>query len=323
MGKKRKRPAAPEEAPEDPDGTLEGIVVEGELYLRDEKGVVYASERDDRGALVPVGRWDAAAAAIVRDAPASEEPAAAAGAPSVPSIPHPTPEPLSFAAAEEDHCETAPEAYRHVTDLLRLVARKLGVPPEELRIYDPYFCNGAVARHLAALGFPNVYNRNEDFYAVQAAGQLPQFDVLLTNPPYTHPHPQRLLEFCVACKKPWLALMPNWVCTKDYYYASLGQPPPSQLPPPDAEGSGAFYLAPRKRYHYWTPKGRRADISSGGAKAKTHGHTNAALGSRTSPFVSFWYCGGFKPKTRKKMRPPEGCVLCWSVEALPHGVRDR
>ena len=163
-------------------------------------------------------------------------------------------------------------------------------------------------------------------HRAQAAGQLPPFDVLVTNPPYTQPHPQRLLEFCVASKKPWLALMPNWVCTKDYYYPSLGQPPPSQHgPPPTADGSDAFYLAPRKRYHYWTPKGRRADVSAGGAKAKTHGHTSAALGARTSPFVSFWYCGGIKPKLRKRLaaRPlPDGCALCWGVNALPPGVRE-
>ena len=118
--------------------------------------------------------------------------------------------------------------------------------------------------------------------------------------------------------------MPNWVCSKDYYYSSLGQSPPSvHEPSPSAAGTGAFYIAPRKRYHYWTPKGRRADVSSGGAKAKTHGHTNAALGARTSPFVSFWYCGGLPPKARRKLAPPEGCTLSWSVETLPHGVRER
>ena len=117
--------------------------------------------------------------------------------------------------------------------------------------------------------------------------------------------------------------MPNWVCAKDYYYTSLRQQPPAQQRGPTAAGTDAFYIAPRKRYHYWTPKGRRSDVSGGGAKAKTHGHTNAALGARTSPFVSFWYCGGFAPKTRKKLTPPEGCVLAWSVEALPPGVRER
>lgn len=39
-----------------------------------------------------------------------------------------------------------------------------------LRIYDPFFCEGRVVRLLSGLGFENVYNRNEDFYAVKAAG---------------------------------------------------------------------------------------------------------------------------------------------------------
>ena len=60
---------------------------------------------------------------------------------------------------------------------------------------------------------------------------------------------------------------------------------------------------------------------AGGAKAKTHGHTNAALGARTSPFVSFWYGGRFPPKVRARLAPPDGCVLCSRLDALPAGVR--
>ena len=48
---------------------------------------------------------------------------------------HPVPQPLNFAADEDDHCETAPEAYEHIAGLLRLIAAKQGVAPEELRIY--------------------------------------------------------------------------------------------------------------------------------------------------------------------------------------------
>ena len=157
------------------------------------------------------------------------------------SQPHPVPAPLAFAAAEDDHCETAPEAYAHIVSLLRLVARKRGVPPEELRIWDPYYCNGAVARHLAALGFPHVHNANEDFYARLDSGDLPEHDVLLTNPPYTHPHPERLLAHCAASGKPWLALMPNWVYTKDYYWPALGR---GSLTPEAAAEAIALSLSP-------------------------------------------------------------------------------
>ena len=180
MGKRKKRKVEVEQV-EDPD-ELEGFVVDGTLFLRDDAAHVYSSERDDHGNLLLLGTWDAQAGEIVKLAPLppkDDETEAAAA----PSIPHPTPQPLSFATDEEDHCETAPLAYAHVAELLRATARSLGIEPAELRIYDPYYCNGAVARHLAALGFPRVHNANEDFYKVVAAGEVPSHDVLLTNPP--------------------------------------------------------------------------------------------------------------------------------------------
>ena len=59
----------------------------------------------------------------------------------------------------------------------------------QVRIYDPYYCNGGVVKRLKQLGFPNVYNRREDFYAVAEAGQCPPHDILLTNPPYSVGYP--------------------------------------------------------------------------------------------------------------------------------------
>lgn len=170
-GKKRQRQAAEEPAAEEPEGEIEGFVHEGELLLRDQTGLVYSSERDERGGLVVVGRWEESTATFERAAPPAPQPEPRHLAPPKPSTPHPPPQPLAFAAAEEDHCETAPEAYEHIAELLRLIAKKMGVACEELRIYDPYYCNGAVVRHLAALGFPNVYNENEDFYAAQACAR--------------------------------------------------------------------------------------------------------------------------------------------------------
>ena len=51
---------------------------------------------------------------------------------------------------------------------------------------------------------------------------------------------------------------------------------------------------------YWTPRGRRSDVAAGGSKAATHGHTNVALGARTSPFVSFWYVGNVPKAVRQQ-----------------------
>ena len=235
------------------------------------------------------------------------------------SEPHPVPQPLVFAAAEDDHCETAPEAYADIVPLLRLIAHLQGVAPDALRIYDPYYCNGAVARHLDKLGFPNVHNRNEDCYAVWANKAMPPHDVVVTNPPYSADHPERLLRFLARNKKPWLALMPNWVSQRDYYKDATEEPSPTPV----------FYLVPTRRYHYWTPKGRRADVQAGGAKAKTHGHTNAALGARTSPFVSFWYCGGIPSgelrksvayELKKDLAESSSCRVCWHLKEVPPEV---
>lgn len=55
-----------------------------------------------------------------------------------------------------------------------------------------------VSPHHSHAGFTNVYNRNEDFYAVVERGGVPEHDVLVTNPPYSADHMQRCLRFCMA-----------------------------------------------------------------------------------------------------------------------------
>lgn len=68
-----------------------------------------------------------------------------------------------------DHCETPIDAYRHILPYLELLREKLGYANDsELRIYDPYYCQGHVVERLGELGFPNVYNRKEDFYTMIA-----------------------------------------------------------------------------------------------------------------------------------------------------------
>ena len=63
---------------------------------------------------------------------------------------------------------TVPARYRDIADVLHQLALHLGKTNASLRIYDPYYCEGSVLLHLRALGFGNVYNRNEDFYKVVA-----------------------------------------------------------------------------------------------------------------------------------------------------------
>ncbi len=40
-----------------------------------------------------------------------------------------------------------------------------------------------------------VINRNEDFYATAARGDVPVHDVLVTNPPFSGDHKERILRF--------------------------------------------------------------------------------------------------------------------------------
>lgn len=180
----------------------------------------------------------------------------------------------SFDAVEADHCETGPDAFGDIASVLRALAASMGKTPATLRIYDPYYCTGAVVRHLGALGFPNVHNVNEDFYAVAKAGAFPPCDVLLTNPAYSGDHIPRLMAICVALGKPLLLLMPSYVAGKPFYAAAAAavaaNPALGQM----------LYLYPRKRYTYWTPRG--------GLRSKKQAHSSA-LGNRTSPFISFWY----------------------------------
>jgi len=178
-----------------------------------------------------------------------------------------------FPVCSDDHCETGIESYRDIAPLLSFLATRLGKNPASLKIYDPFYCAGAVLVHLKKLGFESVYNKCEDFYAVVKRGKVPSHDVVVTNPPYSGDHVERLLKWCRSNQKPFLLLMPGYFCNKPYYDLALGGP---------AEAGSMLYLCPKKRYAYWTPKGLR---DSDRVQAQHSG----SGGNRTSPFVSLWY----------------------------------
>lgn len=167
---------------------------------------------------------------------------------------------LTFDADWHDHCETPFEAFRDIEPILFRIATALGRTKESLVIYDPYFCEGTMRSHLARLGFTNVYNRDEDCYAVWAAGRTPAFDVLLTNPPFSGDHMLRALRFAATCGKPFLLLLPNFVCYKKSYDTVV---PPAVSP---------AFLVPSRRYVFYAP-----------------GRTNGDVTAPTSPFDTFWH----------------------------------
>jgi hypothetical protein len=211
-----------------------------------------------------------------------------------------------FAVDDDDHCETPGEAYDDITAALGWLAERQGTPRHELRIYDPYFCDGAVVRNLATRGFPRVYNKNEDFYAAIASGSTPDYDALVTNPPYSSTHIEQILRFCVASGKPWFLLVPNYVYVNPYYAKATA-------------GVKPFYLVTKTRYWYTAPTGARGESAQ-----------------RTSPFLSFWYADmsvpeenaafvrDWRAEEKQQQLSSSGGdrpLLAIKLSQLPHGMR--
>ena len=188
-----------------------------------------------------------------------------------------------FETDPDDHCESPLEAYQDIVPLLQAVSDcKDGKskPSREVKIYDPYYCNGSVVKHLNQLGFPKVHNQLEDCYEVwQNSARYPDFDILVTNPPYSSYHMEELIRHLTSTNsknkkklslfpsnRPWMLLLPQWVHKKDYYLEATKDIQP-------------FYLVPHKRYVYAPPASFRER-----KRSDTH--------KKSSPFVSMWYIWG-------------------------------
>jgi hypothetical protein len=59
----------------------------------------------------------------------------------------------------------------------------------KIRIYDPYYCNGASACILRDLGYTPVHEKR-DFYEDIRRNEVPPHDILVTNPPYSDQNKQ-------------------------------------------------------------------------------------------------------------------------------------
>ena len=65
-----------------------------------------------------------------------------------------------------------------------------------------------------------MYNKNEDFYAKIASNETPAHDVLLTNPPYSEDHVERLVRWASSgtqASRPFLALMPDFFASRPWF----------------------------------------------------------------------------------------------------------
>ena len=192
-----------------------------------------------------------------------------------------------YATNPDDHCETPLDAYRDILPILDELSRASGCDKSKLRIYDPYYCNGSMIKHLESLGYTNVYNRKEDCYAVWESNKIPPFDVLLTNPPYSEDHIEKLMMHLTSSSfgsKPFLLLMPQWVHKKDYYInattgGSRSQDKKRKRSNITPSKCNPFYIVPQKRYVYHPPPDfRNKKVSD------TH--------KKSSPFTSMWFVWG-------------------------------
>jgi len=197
--------------------------------------------------------------------------------------------PWPFIPDEADHCETPLAAYRDLRPLLVILGKLLGKGVDELMVYDPYYCTGRVKEHLQSLGLTKVHNECEDFYKTAEENLVTDFDILVTNPPYTAKatprraglfrnsvdHIERLLLFCRQSRKPAALLMPNFVYTRAYFdVLTVGQ--------------HVAFLAPVERYVYEAPREERL-IGAGMSARDAHGHDRTKKTRTTAPFPSFWY----------------------------------
>ena len=201
-----------------------------------------------------------------------------------------------YATEPDDHCESPVQAYTHVVPLLQALGKGY-----QVKLYDPYYCNGAVIDNLNSLGFSHVYNVKEDCYTVwKERRKLDFFDAVVTNPPYSGDHMERLMKFVTSPRfhqRPWFLLLPNWVHKRDYYVKATRNIRP-------------FYLVPKKRYVYEPPKNFRE-----AKKSDVH--------KKSSPFVSMWYIWGGTHVLNEKLiqrflqvENSSGCSLARSKSAL-------
>ena len=165
---------------------------------------------------------------------------------------------------DDDHCETPILAYQHVASFLDVVAGSLGKTRASLRIYDPYYCAGGIKQRLGELGFENVLNENVDCYL---NWDSVEYDVLVTNPPYSGDHMEKMVQYLAAKKKPFAFVVPNFVIKKPYHREMLEK---SLMP---------MYLVPKARYVYLPPKGFREKKASDTQK-------------KSSPYVTIWHLYG-------------------------------
>jgi hypothetical protein len=207
-----------------------------------------------------------------------------------------------FKANYNDHFETPFQAYNDIKPVLDWLSKSLGdeIPVDDnnqkarsskpgnvptvninqisrgtLILYDPYYCNGRTKVFLNNLGYDKVVHEKRDFYVDISRGEVPQHDVLITNPPFSDCHKSQCLNYCfqqlrkakASERKPFLLLMPIYTSAKQYYRELLSSPNDSI--------DDVVYLVPTSTYKYDHPE---------------------STGKECCPFNSLWFLGLGKDK---------------------------
>jgi hypothetical protein len=178
-----------------------------------------------------------------------------------------------------DHFETPQRAYEDILPIIGYVLKKKinrYNSQSDVTIYDPYFCTGRAATLLNATFEQHttgnkrhtnirIQHEKRDFYQDVRQNNTPQYDILVTNPPYSGDHKERCLEYVVDQLKnnqrPFFLLMPNYVASKEYFRKIVLE-----------EKIQVVFITPSSKhpYEYDHPEG---------------------TGHETSPFASVWFCG--------------------------------
>ena len=196
-------------------------------------------------------------------------------------------------------------------NFLNIAASQKSKKPSELVIYDPYYCAGATEMNFAELGFPASSTKTKTLWisCEKRSSQTRCFRDKSTvfggtRGEVRHFAAKNMTEF----GRPYFMLVPSYVVqtvfrsgTLDWRH-SRGRGKKKQEDTTKDEMNMhkkrgqvlPFYIAPTKRYYYFTPKPlaklRNKNIAENGIEKKRRVHVGRR-GERTSPFLSLWICG--------------------------------
>lgn len=218
----------------------------------------------------------------------------------------------SFPVDYCDQFETPRQAYADIVPVLQQI--QADNKRDKLRIWDPFYCNGAVKAHLQALGFDEVYNENEDAYrwmgidAARVRKTTPhlqpfkgKWDAIVTNPPYSEDHKQRVLKWLASEGRPWLTLLPAYVATKEYFAEA-------EAIAKQIHGQSIVFIAPGK------------PIGGGASMPRYQFEHPDGTGHADSPFDGIWFCGlpqQLVPNVIRSVRKPDASSAGSSSTPIP------